>query len=780
MAGPAAGQPAEGNFPGLTSQGWPYHIRVASGGASLSFLYLEAKVANCLIWHSTYYAIPVTGGEFLDAGEDSCTHYVTRGTFSSPSTAFGTFSITIFPGCECAGSAEGTWVAYGPPASLCPAGSVARNLFFDGFEDPYSGWWTNPVLRGVNHWNGCTGSPDIYCSVSPKRGTYHLWGRDASGVGDSAAAMSPAVRPTLPAGAWMQFDHSFSFMYGWYGSIPNPSYFDGAVLEYSINGGSTWLDAGALIATGPRYRAKISGGAGNPLAGRSAFIGDSFGYTASQLNLASLAGKGVQFRFRVGTDSGSLDSTGWYVDNVRLYQCTTVPVSASDASCTEGDAGATSCGFPVVLGSPVGEDVAVSYTTADGTARAGGDYSARSGTVVIPAGSVSALILVPVLGDLLDEDDETLTVQLTSAPKALIADALASGTIVDDDPTPTLTIADAAVTEGNSGTTAMSFAVSLSAPSGRPVSFLATTADGTAAAGADYRALSERRAILPGQTAGWVRVDALGDRVAEPTEAFSVHLTEPSNVVLADDHATGTINDDDLPGISVDDVGVVEPRTGTRDAVFTVTITPAPAGTVTVDYATEDGTAVALDDYAPASGQLSFDAANVARTIAVAVNADSLVEHSETFKLRLSNPSGGIPLVYDGVGTGRILDPGNFHTLTPCRLIDTRGPDGPLGGPALVAGADRVFALAEACGVPATATALSVNITVTGATAPGNLRLYPAGEPLPLASAINYVPALTRANNAIVPLGPDAQLAVRCGQASGTVHFILDVNGYFD
>ncbi len=73
-----------------------------------------------------------------------------------------------------------------------------------------------------------------------------------------------------------------------------------------------------------------------------------------------------------------------------------------------------------------------------------------------------------------------------------------------------------------------------------------------------------------------------------------------------------------------------------------------------------------------------------------------------------------------------------------------------------------------------------MNLTVTQPTAQGNLRLYPAGTPLPLVSSINYVAGQTRANNAIASLNGLGELAVRCTQASGTAHFILDVNGYFE
>jgi hypothetical protein len=122
--------------------------------------------------------------------------------------------------------------------------------------------------------------------------------------------------------------------------------------------------------------------------------------------------------------------------------------------------------------------------------------------------------------------------------------------------------------------------------------------------------------------------------------------------------------------------------------------------------------------------------------------------------------------------------PLSFYTLAPCRVVDTRDPS--LGGPTPVAaGGDRVFTLAGGCGVPASAKAVSLNLTVTQPTAGGNVRLYAAGRPLPLASTVNYLAAQTRANNAIASLNALGQVAVRCSP-SGTVHVVLDVNGYFE
>jgi uncharacterized repeat protein (TIGR01451 family) len=126
--------------------------------------------------------------------------------------------------------------------------------------------------------------------------------------------------------------------------------------------------------------------------------------------------------------------------------------------------------------------------------------------------------------------------------------------------------------------------------------------------------------------------------------------------------------------------------------------------------------------------------------------------------------------------------PLSFYTLAPCRVADTRNtPDGPLAGPALAAGAVRVFPVTTSpCGIPSSAKAISVNVTVTGASAPGNLRLFPAGPTTPGTSTINYSAGVTRANNSIVSLNAAGELAVYCAQAGGTTtHFILDVNGYF-
>jgi len=123
-----------------------------------------------------------------------------------------------------------------------------------------------------------------------------------------------------------------------------------------------------------------------------------------------------------------------------------------------------------------------------------------------------------------------------------------------------------------------------------------------------------------------------------------------------------------------------------------------------------------------------------------------------------------------------------FHTVTPCRVLDTRRPPGPLGSPPLAGGAARTFPVTGACGVPATARAITGNLTVTQATAAGHLRAYPGGTTAPPVSTLNFATGQTRANNLIVTLGAAGDLTGEAVMPSGadTAHLILDVTGYFE
>jgi Leucine-rich repeat (LRR) protein len=120
--------------------------------------------------------------------------------------------------------------------------------------------------------------------------------------------------------------------------------------------------------------------------------------------------------------------------------------------------------------------------------------------------------------------------------------------------------------------------------------------------------------------------------------------------------------------------------------------------------------------------------------------------------------------------------PTSYYTVPPCRVFDSR--DAGASG-ALAAGTDKAVLIAGCCGVPATARAVSLNVTVVSPSAGGHLRLYTAELPRPATSSVNYTQGQTRANNVVVSLGSDGALIVYVGQPSGTVHVVIDVNGYF-
>jgi glucose/arabinose dehydrogenase len=130
--------------------------------------------------------------------------------------------------------------------------------------------------------------------------------------------------------------------------------------------------------------------------------------------------------------------------------------------------------------------------------------------------------------------------------------------------------------------------------------------------------------------------------------------------------------------------------------------------------------------------------------------------------------------------TYRAADPSlQFFTVTPCRVVDTRNPPGPLGGPGLAANGDRSFSLAGHCGIPTAARAVAINVTVTQPTAMGDVCVYAGGAPLPGTSVVNYAAGQTRASSIVAPLGASGDVAVHCGQTTGSVQLIVDVSGYF-
>ncbi|HUE74169.1 MAG TPA: Calx-beta domain-containing protein [Pirellulaceae bacterium] len=221
---------------------------------------------------------------------------------------------------------------------------------------------------------------------------------------------------------------------------------------------------------------------------------------------------------------------------------------------------------------------------------------------------------------------------------------------------PTLSINDVSMTEGNSGSTTATFTVTRFGDTTQEVTVSYATADGTATAGSDYQAVSGTLTILAGQTIGMISVPVSGDRVAEANETFFMNLGNATNATIADDQGVGTIVDDE-PRISISDVSKSEGKRGkTTLFTFTVTLSAAYDEAVSMSYRTVDGTAKTGDgDYVAKTGTLTFAPGETTKTITIEVKGDSKKEANETFYLDLFDSSSN-SLFTKSRGLGTILN----------------------------------------------------------------------------------------------------------------------------
>jgi hypothetical protein len=309
----------------------------------------------------------------------------------------------------------------------------------------------------------------------------------------------------------------------------------------------------------------------------------------------------------------------------------------------------------VLLTGPSAGTVTMDYATTAGAATAGADYTTTIGSLTFTSGQTSKNVSVPITSDAIDEDDETFTLSVANVAGAGVIAGTGIGTIVDDDAEPDLSIANARVTEGNSGAAIASFAVTLSAASGREITVDYTTADGTAVAGSDYTPTSGTLTFGAGETSTSVDVPATGDTLYEGNQTFTVSLSSPSNAGIADADAVGTITDDDpKPSFSIDDVSVVEGNAGTATATFTASMSNPSAAGASVQWATSDGSALAGSDYEAGGATLTFSAGDVSQTVHVTIDGDTVDESDETFGVTLSTPTGAT--IADASATGTITD----------------------------------------------------------------------------------------------------------------------------
>jgi hypothetical protein len=339
-------------------------------------------------------------------------------------------------------------------------------------------------------------------------------------------------------------------------------------------------------------------------------------------------------------------------------------ISINNVSSGDGTSGTTSFTFTVSLDYSSTQTITVQYATADGTATlADRDYQATSGTLTFAPGVTSQTITVLVNSDNIYENNETFTVNLSAPSNATFATGTGTGTILNDDPAPSLSINNVTLGDGTSGTTPFTFTVTLTGATELTTTVNYLTADGTATrADGDYQAAGGTLTFIPGGvTSQTITVQVNSDNRYENSETFTVNLSAPTNATIANATGTGTIlNDDPAPTLAINNVTQNEPTSGTTNFVFTVTLTGATELPAMVNYATADGTATVADgDYQSASGTLTFAPGVTSQTITVAVNSDTATPSNETFFVNLSAPTNAT--IANGQGTGTIVNQAPPH-----------------------------------------------------------------------------------------------------------------------
>jgi hypothetical protein len=331
-------------------------------------------------------------------------------------------------------------------------------------------------------------------------------------------------------------------------------------------------------------------------------------------------------------------------------------------------------------GNPAGA-ISVDFATSNGTATAGADYTATSGTLNFASGELSKVISIPTLNDnVFENGNETFTITLSNSVGAsLTMPSTTTVAILDDDPKPSLSLSsNQRVAEGDSGTKTLRFDVTLSNPSVQTVTVDFATANGTAMAGSDYVASSATLTIPPLATSATFDVSINGDITVEPNETFSVNLSNASNASsIVSSSATVTIDNDDASFQLSSASYTVQEAAGF--ATVSITRVGDTSRVATVQFATADtaglqnctisnGKASERCDYGTTVGRVQFAIGESVKTIIIPIVDDALVEGNETFTVNLNGPAGAN------------LGPTNVATITVIDNDTTPATQNPVDG----------------------------------------------------------------------------------------------------
>ncbi|WP_339755054.1 MBG domain-containing protein [Algoriphagus aquimarinus] len=342
-----------------------------------------------------------------------------------------------------------------------------------------------------------------------------------------------------------------------------------------------------------------------------------------------------------GLENGTQQVTYTITDNDPLPSLSIDNVSVNE------DAGVAT--FTVTLSAASERAASVDYVSSNGTASAGSDYTAVSGTLNFAAGDLTKTIVVSITDDIIFEDSENFSITLTNPTNAVLGTATGTGIIVNDDPTPKITgMSVQHATEGDN----LVCTVTLDQVLGTTFTLTHSIGGGTASP-ADYgtpiynngvTVVGTNLLIPAGISSFSITLPTVNDTHSEATETVPFKF---GALTIA-----GNIYDNDVePGLYINTIAFNE-NSGT--ATFTVSLSAASGQLISVNYATSDGTAKAGSDYTAVNGTLNFAIGDLTKTIEVPITDDSIFEGPENFTITLTGATKASILT--ATGTGTIVD----------------------------------------------------------------------------------------------------------------------------
>jgi bacillolysin len=649
------------------------------------------------------------------------------------------------------------------------------------------GPWVGTTTGGGASWG-------LFDDVSATGGkTLHVLDAAAPAGTSTLTGQTPIA---IPSGTtFLRFDHSYNT--DWDGG----GLYDGGVVEYSADGGSTWSDLGPL-AVNNGYDATIStaneNGVVSALGARNAFGRISPNFETSRFDLSSLAGQTIRLRFTFATDNyPNLVFDGWFIDDISVYSCgsANLPGPPTSVSAAPGTASAV-----VTWAAPAftGGSAITGYRITpfvNGSAQAPVDTTDASGSGIVP--------------NLLGTTSYRFTVAARNANGLGPASALSAPV---SPPSDFSSLVPARLLETRQGRTTVDGAFNGLGLRGAGT-ITALTVNGRGNVANDAAAVALNVTVTEAQAAGFLTVYPCG---GDPPNSSSLNYvagsTVPNAVVskvgvngqvcfftqspiqlvvdtngffgptsslvplvparLLDSRQGAPTFDGQSTGIGLRAAGSftqvqVTGRAGVPSdasaAVLNVTVTGAQAP----GYAT----VYPCGSTPPTASNLNYVAGATVPNAAVAK-----IGKAGRVCVFTQSP---IHLVVDVVGYFPAT--AVFSPLVPARLLETR-PGQPTfdgqgqGGGARPAGSVTQVQVIGRASIPASATAVAINVTITAAQAPGFATVYPCGDSPPNASNLNYLAGSTVANLVLAKLGPGGTVCVFTQSAAD---IIVDVNGYF-